>query len=70
MLYKHSPYKKAHSFAIQPKNHTLDVCAQQTLHNMLACLTSNELAEIEPSLYDIILHYLSLYDFSTIPTLG
>ena len=43
MLCEHSPYKRAHSFDIQPKNHTLHVYDQQTLHSMFACSSSVDL---------------------------
>ena len=42
MLCKHSPYKGAHSFDIQPKNRTLHVCHLQTLHTMFACSSSDD----------------------------
>ena len=43
MLCKHSPYKGAHSFDIQPNNRTLHVCDQQTLHSMFACSSANDI---------------------------
>ena len=43
MLCEHSPYKRAHSFDIQPKNCTLHVCDQQTLRSMFACLSFNDI---------------------------
>ena len=43
MRCKHSPYKGAHSFDIQPKNHTLHVCTQEALHSMLVGSTSADI---------------------------
>ena len=43
MLCKHSPYKGAHSFDIQPKNRTLHICDPQTLHSMFACSSSDNI---------------------------